>query len=95
MEGVYVVAPTVESIEAIKADFKSPSEALYKKVHLFFLLEVSREMMNSIKQCPTLISRIKTFKARISEIDDACEEFIDSIWKILLLISKTFLSNKA
>ncbi|CAM9154148.1 unnamed protein product [Ascophyllum nodosum] len=66
MEGVYVVAPTAKSIEAIKRDFKSPSEALYSKVHLFFLRGLTRELVNSIKQCPTLISRVKTFKARLS-----------------------------
>lgn len=64
MEGVYVVSPTEESVELIKRDFKSNSEALYRKVHLFFLQAVPRELMNSLKQCPALISRIKTFKVQ-------------------------------
>lgn len=62
MEGVYLVAPTAESVEAIKRDFKSPSEALYSKVHLFFLERVPPDLLQSIKQCSTLISRLKTFK---------------------------------
>ncbi|CAM9427731.1 unnamed protein product [Hapterophycus canaliculatus] len=62
MEGVYVVSPTTESVEAIKQDFRSPSDALYSKVHLFFLERVPPDLLQSIKQCPTLISRLKTFK---------------------------------
>lgn len=65
MEGVYVVAPTAESVDAIKRDFKSPSEALYSRVHLFFLERVPAEILNSIKQCPVLVSRLKTFKASV------------------------------
>eukprot|EP00903_Cladosiphon_okamuranus_P017508 g16126.t1 len=62
MEGVYLVSPTYESVEAIKRDFKNPSEALYSKVHLFFLERVPPDLVQSIKQCPTLVSRLKTFK---------------------------------
>lgn len=65
MEGVYLVAPTAESVDAIKRDFKSNSESLYSKVHLFFLESVSKELMQSLKQCPALVSRIKTFKASV------------------------------
>lgn len=63
MEGVYVVAPTAKSVDAIKRDFKSASESLYCKVHLFFLERVPPELLQSIKQCPALVSRLKTFKA--------------------------------
>lgn len=66
MEGVYLVSPTTESVEAIKRDFKSPSEALYSKVHLFFLERVPPDLVQSIKQCPTLVSRLKTFKVCVS-----------------------------
>lgn len=62
MEGVYLVSPTHESVEAIKRDFRSPSEALYSKVHLFFLERVPPDLVQSIKQCPALVSRLKTFK---------------------------------
>ncbi|CAM9677791.1 unnamed protein product, partial [Ectocarpus fasciculatus] len=62
MEGVYLVAPTAESVEAIKRDFSSPADALYSKVHLFFLERVPPDLLQSIKQCPTLVSRLKTFK---------------------------------
>lgn len=62
MEGVYLVSPTHESVEAIKRDFKNPAEALYSKVHLFFLERVPPDLLQSIKQCPTLVSRLKTFK---------------------------------
>lgn len=64
MEGVYLVAPTAESVEAIKRDFSSPADALYSKVHLFFLERVPPDLLQSIKQCPTLVSRLKTFKVR-------------------------------
>lgn len=64
MEGVYLVSPTADSVEAIKRDFRSPSDALYSKVHLFFLERVPPDLLQSIKQCPTLISRLKTFKVR-------------------------------
>ncbi|CAN0135374.1 unnamed protein product, partial [Ectocarpus sp. 12 AP-2014] len=59
MEGVYLVAPTAESVEAIKRDFSSPADALYSKVHLFFLERVPPDLLQSIKQCPTLVSRLK------------------------------------
>lgn len=62
MEGVYVVSPTAEAVDLIKRDFRSHSEALYCKVHLFFLEGVPRELMHSLKQCSALVSRIKTFK---------------------------------
>ncbi|CAM9411508.1 unnamed protein product [Pylaiella littoralis] len=62
MEGVYLVSPTAESVEAIKRDFSSPAEALYAKAHLFFLERVNPNLLQSIKQCPTLVSRLKTFK---------------------------------
>lgn len=63
MEGVYVVSPTVDSVDAIKRDFSSPAEALYRAVHLFFLERVPDDVLLSIKQCPALVSRLKTFKA--------------------------------
>eukprot|EP00904_Undaria_pinnatifida_P003071 jgi/Undpi1/12765/HiC_scaffold_6.g02433.m1 len=62
MEGVYVVSPTADAVDAIKRDFKSPSEALYCSVHLFFLERVPADLLQSIKQCRTLVSRIKSFK---------------------------------
>lgn len=63
MEGVYVVSPTADAVNAIKRDFRSPSEALYSSVHLFFLERVPSDLLQSIKQCSTLVSRIKSFKA--------------------------------
>lgn len=63
MEGVYLVAPTSESVDAIKRDFASSSESLYKKVHLFFLEAVPKDLFQSLRQCRELMSRIKTFKA--------------------------------
>lgn len=63
MEGVYVVSPTADAVNAIKRDFKSPSEALYSSAHLFFLERVPADLLQSIKQCSTLVSRIKSFKA--------------------------------
>lgn len=62
---MYVVSPTPESVDAIKRDFRSSSEALYCKVHLFFLERVPPELVDSIKQCPALVSRLKTFKASL------------------------------
>ncbi|CAM9213982.1 unnamed protein product [Laminaria digitata] len=62
MEGVYVVSPTADAVDAIKRDFRSPSEALYRSVHLFFLERVPSDLLQSIKQCSTLVSRIKSFK---------------------------------
>ncbi len=56
------MSPTAESVEAIKRDFASPSEALYSKVHLFFLERLPPDLLQSLKKCPTLISRLKTFK---------------------------------
>ena len=63
MEGVYVVSPTADAVNAIKRDFRSPSEALYSSAHLFFLERVPADLLQSIKQCSTLVSRIKSFKA--------------------------------
>ena len=57
------MSPTAEAVDAIKRDFRSPSEALYRHVHLFFLERVPADLLQSIKQCSTLVSRIKSFKA--------------------------------
>lgn len=75
MEGVYLVSPTAESVEAIKRDFSSPADALYAKVHLFFLERVPPDLLQSIKQCRTLVSRLKTFKVSEKGLSLACTPY--------------------
>ena len=41
MDAIYLVSPTVESAQAIVADFESEKKAKYNNAHLFFLDGVS------------------------------------------------------
>lgn len=86
MEGVYLVSPTAESVEAIKRDFSSPAEALYAKAHLFFLERVNPNLLQSIKQCPTLVSRLKTFK--VSEMSRSFVVYVCNFFFLFVPLCK-------
>ena len=62
LEVIYLVYPSAESVKLICQDFEGgKSGPLYGPVHLFFLTRVGDAEMKTLKACPTLIKRVKTF----------------------------------
>ncbi|KAG5179327.1 Sec1-like protein [Tribonema minus] len=62
MDAVYILDPCDQSVDKLKADFPNKKEALYKRVHLYFLEPVPDVVMESIRGCPELLRRVKSFK---------------------------------
>lgn len=53
MEVIYLVTPTLETINLILRDFADPKKPRYGDVHLFFLSKVFRDK-NEVHRCPNM-----------------------------------------
>lgn len=62
MDVIYLVTPTMESVQKICGDFESRAKAKYGSVHIFFLDGVSNDLFSVIQSNALLVSKIKTFK---------------------------------
>ncbi|GAB5030940.1 sec1-like family protein [Nannochloropsis oceanica] len=62
MEVIYLVTPTLETINLILKDFSDPKRPRYGAVHLFFLSKVNDTLMQRLGTAPNLSQRVQTFK---------------------------------
>eukprot|EP00457_Paulinella_chromatophora_P003913 gb/GEZN01003922.1/.p1 GENE.gb/GEZN01003922.1/~~gb/GEZN01003922.1/.p1 ORF type:complete len:659 (-),score=109.43 gb/GEZN01003922.1/:90-1805(-) len=61
MAGMYFLEPTVESIEALMADYKLKTNPQYRHAYLCFTSAVPDDLMMKLKNCSNLIHRTKSF----------------------------------
>lgn len=62
LEVIYLITPTMQSINRLCADFAHASKPMYGDVHLYFLSKVSDAGMMALQSAPELLQRVKTFK---------------------------------
>jgi hypothetical protein len=62
MEVIYLVTPTLETINLILKDFADPKKPRYGAVHLFFLSKVNDTLMQRLGTAPNFLQRVRTFK---------------------------------
>jgi hypothetical protein len=62
MVGIYFVAPTDDSIKQLTRDFALATAPQYKSVHVFFSSKPSPQHLAAIRECPHLVSRLRTLK---------------------------------
>lgn len=59
---IYLVTPTLETVNLILKDFADPKKPRYGDVHLFFLSKVNDALMHRLGTNPGFLQRVKTFK---------------------------------
>lgn len=62
MEVIYLVTPTLETINLILKDFADPKKPRYGDVHLFFLSKVNDALMHRLGSNSAFLNRVRTLK---------------------------------
>lgn len=66
MAAIYILSPTLESVEKLVADYSDSSKILYgDAAFVYFLAPVSKQLLEMITQCKPLVKRLKA----LSEIN--------------------------
>lgn len=66
MAAIYILSPTIESVEKLLADYEGKSKILYgDAAFVFFLGPVPKQLLEMITQCKQLVKRLKA----LSEIN--------------------------
>lgn len=60
--GIYFIAPTDTTIRQLVRDFSLATMPQYKAAHVFFSSKPTATHLAAIKECPALVSRLRTLK---------------------------------
>ncbi|KAL4443933.1 hypothetical protein ABPG75_011670 [Micractinium tetrahymenae] len=60
--GVYFISPSDAAVRQLVRDFSLASMPQYKAVHVFFSSRPSSQQLAAIRECPHLVSRLRTLK---------------------------------
>ncbi|KAI3423806.1 hypothetical protein D9Q98_009643 [Chlorella vulgaris] len=78
--GIYFIAPTDENIKQLTSDFALAAAPQYKAAHIFFSSKPAAQQLAALRECPGLVSRLRTLK----EVN----------LEYLLVDSRTFITNE-
>ena len=60
--GIYFISPTDEHIKQVVRDFSLAAMPQYRHAHVFFSSKPSSQHLAAIRECPNLVSRLRTLK---------------------------------
>ena len=60
--GIYFISPTEEHIKQLVRDFSLAAMPQYRHAHVFFSSKPSSQHLAAIRECPHLVSRLRTLK---------------------------------
>jgi hypothetical protein len=73
--GIYFIAPTDENIKQLTSDFALAAAPQYKAAHIFFSSKPAAQQLAALRECPGLVSRLRTLKeVRLSLLDAGAPE---------------------
>ena len=60
--GIYFISPTDDHIKQLVRDFSLAAMPQYRHAHVFFSSKPSSQHLAAIRECPNLVSRLRTLK---------------------------------